>query len=81
MKFSHRHRDLTTSVRTISGFSWVTVLRDLDAGRRQLRHLAAARIAIAFDVTGSMKYIGDGDSGDSVSVPKPGSKAVQAQKG
>jgi hypothetical protein len=38
-------------------------------------------IAIAFDVTGSMKYRGDGDSGETVSVPKPDSKAVQAQKG
>ncbi|WP_460447925.1 pilus assembly protein TadG-related protein [Alsobacter sp. SYSU BS001988] len=38
-------------------------------------------IAIAFDVTGSMKYRGDGDSGETVSVPKPDSKAVQAQNG
>ncbi|WP_406856395.1 Tad domain-containing protein [Alsobacter sp. KACC 23698] len=43
--------------------------------------LPPMELAIVFDVTGSMKYIGNGDSGSSVPVPKPGSKARQAQKG
>lgn len=43
--------------------------------------LPAIEIAIAFDVTGSMKYIGNGDSDETVAYPKPGSKAEQAKKG
>jgi Flp pilus assembly protein TadG len=43
--------------------------------------LPPLELAIVFDVTGSMKYIGNGDSDSAVPYPKPGSKARQAQKG